>query len=144
MFLKYAFFNKCVILLFIFIFLYISNKKVKIYFNTNVEDDIMASVEIAKNFIIRSSNGILDKKPPLKNFINPRISSIIPLYNCENTILRAIRSIQNQNIEDIEIILINDFSKDKILMMINQLQKEDPRIIIINDKKEYVHYILFR
>ena len=95
----------------------------------------MTSVERSKNFIIRSSNGKLDKKPPLKNFNNQRISSIIPLYNCENTILRAIRSIQNQNIEDIEIILVNDFSKDKTLMMINQFQKEDPRIIIINNKK---------
>ena len=135
MFSKYFFVNKCIILSFILIFIYTSYKKDRIYYNINVEDDIMTSVERSKNFIIRSSNGILDKKPPLKNFNNQRISSIIPLYNCENTILRAIRSIQNQNIEDIEIILVNDFSKDKTLMMINQFQKEDPRIIIINNKK---------
>ena len=79
MLLKYFFFNKCVILLFILIFIYTSNKKVRIYFNTNVEDDIMATVERAKNFIIRSSKGILNKKPPLKNINNPRISSVIPL-----------------------------------------------------------------
>jgi len=135
MFSKYFFVNKCIILSFILIFIYTSYKKDRIYYNINVEDDIMTSVERSKNFIIRSSNGKLDKKPPLKNFNNQRISSIIPLYNCENTILRAIRSIQNQNIEDIEIILVNDFSKDKTLMMINQFQKEDPRIIIINNKK---------
>ena len=141
MFLKYSFFNKCAILLFILIFIYTSNKKVRIYFNTNDEDDIITSVDRAKNFILRCSNGILDKKPPLKNFNNPRISSVIPLYNCENTnncentILRAIRSIQNQNIKDIEIILVNDFSEDKTLMLINQFQKEDPRIKIINNKK---------
>ena len=135
MILKYSFFNKCVILLFFLILIYSSYIKIRIYFNTNAEDDIMAAVERAKNFIIRSSNGILDKKPPLKNFNNPRISSVIPLYNCENTILRAIRSIQNQNIKDIEIILVNDFSEDKTLMLINQFQKEDPRIKIINNKK---------
>ena len=135
MFSKYFFVNKCIILSFILIFIYTSYKKDRIYYNTNIEDDIMTSVERSKNFIIRSSNGILDKKPPLKNFNNQRISSIIPLYNCENTILRAIRSIQNQNIEDIEIILVNDLSKDKTLKMINQFQKEDPRIIIINNKK---------
>jgi len=135
MFSKCFFVNKCIILLFILIFIYTSYKKDRIYYNTNIEDDIMTAVERAKNFIIRSSNGILDKKPHIKNFNNPRISSIIPLYNCENTILRAIRSIQNQNIEDIEIILVNDLSKDKTLKMINQFQKEDPRIIIINNKK---------
>ena len=91
MILKYSFFNKCAILLFFLILIYSSYIKIRIYFNTNAEDDIMAAVERAKNFILRCSNGILDKKPPLKNFNNPRISSVIPLYNCENTILRAIR-----------------------------------------------------
>ena len=63
------------------------------------------------------------------------ISSIIPIYNCEKTIKSAIRSIQNQNLSDIEIILVNDFSKDNSLKIIENLKKEDKRIIIINNKK---------
>ena len=66
---------------------------------------------------------------------NPKVSAIIPLYNCEKTISRAIKSIQNQNISNIEIILVNDFSTDETLSTIEQLQKEDPRIIIINNQK---------
>ena len=37
--------------------------------------------------------------------------------------------------EDFEIILVNDFSKDKTLSYITDLQKEDPRIKIINNLK---------
>ena len=40
-----------------------------VYYSINVEDDIMAAVERAKNFIIRSSNGILDKNLPLRILI---------------------------------------------------------------------------
>ena len=68
---------------------------------------------------------------------NPKITIIIPLYNSGKLIKLIVRSIQNQNIDDIEIILINDFSNDNgiTLQVINQLQKEDQRIIIINNRK---------
>ena len=42
----------------------------------------------------------------------PKISTVIPVYNCEKTIKAAVRSIQNQDMADIEIILVNDFSKE--------------------------------
>jgi glycosyltransferase involved in cell wall biosynthesis len=68
---------------------------------------------------------------------NPLISVIIPVYNCERTIKWAIKSIQKQNITEIEIILVNDFSKDASLSIITELQKTDLRISIINNKKNY-------
>ena len=43
----------------------------------------------------------------------PKASVIIPLYNCEETIMPAIHSIQYQNLSQLEILLINDYSKDK-------------------------------
>ena len=66
---------------------------------------------------------------------NPKASIVIPIYNCEKFIHRAIRSIQNQNIFDLEIILVNDFSTDNTLYVLEKYQKEDPRIKIINNKK---------
>ena len=42
----------------------------------------------------------------------PKISVIIPVYNCEDTIRSSINSIQYQRLDEIEIILVNDFSKD--------------------------------
>ena len=64
-----------------------------------------------------------------------KISVVIPVYNKEIIIKRTLRSIQNQNMKDIEIILINDFSIDNTLKTIKQFQNEDSRIKIINNKK---------
>ena len=65
----------------------------------------------------------------------PIASSIIPVYNSKNFISRAIKSIQNQNILNIEIILVDDKSTDDTLLFIKELQKSDPRIKIISNKK---------
>ena len=65
----------------------------------------------------------------------PIISVVIPVYNCNKTIKAAVRSIQNQNMGDIEIILVNDLSKDNTSKIIQELSEEDPRIKIINNKK---------
>ena len=67
---------------------------------------------------------------------NPKISAIIPVYNCENTIKAAVRSIQNQNMAEIEIVLVNDNSKDNTSKIIHELEKEDPRIKILNNQKQ--------
>ena len=64
-----------------------------------------------------------------------KISVVIPVYNCEKTIKAAIRSIQNQDMANIEIILVNDFSKDNSLTIIKELMKEDQRIKLINNEK---------
>ena len=66
---------------------------------------------------------------------NPKISVIIPIYNSEKIINKTIKSVQNQNMLDIEIILVNDFSEDKSLLIIQKLKDEDPRIKIINNEK---------
>ena len=42
-----------------------------------------------------------------------KISVIVPVYNSEEFIERCIKSIINQTLKDIEIILINDGSTDK-------------------------------
>ena len=73
-----------------------------------------------------------------QNFLisdNPKITVIIPIYNGEKIIKSSIRSIQNQNMTDIEIIIINDFSEDNTSKIIEELKKEDPRIKLINNDK---------
>ena len=45
------------------------------------------------------------------------------------------RSIQNQNYDKIEIILIDDFSEDNSTKIIENIQNEDERIILIKHKK---------
>ena len=44
--------------------------------------------------------------------MEPKISVIVPIYNSEKYLKKCIDSILNQTLEDIEVILINDGSKD--------------------------------
>ena len=66
---------------------------------------------------------------------NPKLTAVIPAYNCQNTIKAAVRSIQNQNMAKVEIILVNDNSKDNTSKIISELAMEDPRIKTINNEK---------
>ena len=93
------------------------------------------SFKIAFEFLSNNTKGIITKEIPNEPIENPIASAVIPIYNSKNYITRAIRSIQNQNIKDIEIILINDYSTDGSLSLITEMQKEDKRIKIINNKK---------
>ena len=66
---------------------------------------------------------------------NPIITAIIPLYNCDKTISSSLRSIQNQNNTNIEIILIDDLSTDNSKGIIKQIQINDKRIKLIENKR---------
>ena len=43
----------------------------------------------------------------------PKVSVIVPVYNVEKYVLRCLSSLENQTLQDIEIIVVNDGSKDK-------------------------------
>ena len=62
----------------------------------------------AKNFLENNINGTLLRNVSSLPIENPIATAVIPVYNSKNYILKAIRSIQNQNIMNIEIILVND------------------------------------
>ena len=108
-------------------------RKEDIYFEEKFPK-ISKSFKNAKNFLQKCLKGILNNKTIIKTE-KPKISAIMSFYNNNKTISRAIRSIQNQNISDIEIILINDFSTDDSLSIVENIQKNDSRIKIMNNKK---------
>ena len=58
----------------------------------------------------------------------PRVSIIIPAWNAEQTILRALDSAQSQTINDIEIIVIDDASADSTVDLVKSRALADPRI----------------
>ena len=101
------------------------------------KDEMLAS---GRSFLDKCLDGILINNKSnsyLSNNENkgPLISVIIPVYNCEKKIKAAIRSVQNQNYQNFEIILVNDFSKDNSSKVIEEMQKEDNRIKLLNNKK---------
>ncbi|TAH60604.1 MAG: glycosyltransferase [Gottschalkiaceae bacterium] len=62
-----------------------------------------------------------------------KISVVIPCYNCEEYISKTIRSLLEQTISPLEIILINDASTDKTLDILREIEKERYDIVrIIN------------
>jgi len=70
-----------------------------------------------------------------KKMDKPKISIISPIFNSELFILRFLKSIQSQNFNDLEIILIDDCSKDNSIKLIKEYQKIDHRILLIKNKK---------
>lgn len=70
-----------------------------------------------------------------KKINKPKISVIIPIYNCQDTIDLTLKSIHFQNFNEIEIILINDHSSDNSSHIIEELKIMDQRINIINNFK---------
>ena len=78
------------------------------------------------------SNILMDeKKYPLVK--RPKISAIIPIYNGGKYLHYSLRSVQNQKMKDIEIILIDDYSTDNTLKIIEKYMKQDVRIRFIKN-----------
>lgn len=69
---------------------------------------------------------------------NKLVSIIIPVYNVELLIRDCIESILNQTYKNIEIILIDDGSKDKSGLICDEYAKKDDRITIIHKENEGV------
>lgn len=61
-----------------------------------------------------------------------KISVIIPCYNAEKYIKKCINSICKQTFKDFEIVIVNDCSTDSSLTIIQEFEKKDNRIKIIN------------
>jgi len=62
----------------------------------------------------------------------PLVSIIIPCFNCSKTIKRCLNSVVNQTYKNIEIIVVNDGSRDDTLSILKKYQSRDPRIVLIN------------
>ena len=107
-------------------FLVLKNKR------TNKSINEINSLEYYKNIC---EKGILLKSEKFKRVENPKISIISAIYNRGKYILRFLRSVQNQFFNDIEIILVDDFSKDNTVEIIKNLQKFDERIILIKNNE---------
>ena len=66
----------------------------------------------------------------------PKVSIIVPVYNAEKYLERCISSIRNQTLNDIEIILVDDASKDNSPLICDEYAKTDFRIKVIHKENE--------
>ncbi len=65
---------------------------------------------------------------------NPKISVIIPVYNAAPFLEEAFESVLSQNFDDIELVCVNDGSKDNSLEILNEFAKNDPRVKVIDQE----------
>lgn len=61
-----------------------------------------------------------------------KVSVIVPVYNVENYLSQCLESIISQTLRDIEIICVNDGSKDSSKSILEKFQALDERIVVVN------------
>lgn len=64
----------------------------------------------------------------------PKVSVIIPVYNAQDYLGRCLDSVCNQTLKDIEIICVNDCSKDNSLNILNEYAEKYPNMKVIDCK----------
>lgn len=69
----------------------------------------------------------------------PLISIVVPVYNLENYIEKTLKSIFAQTYENIEVIAINDGSKDLTAKILDEYAEREPRLIVIHKENEGVN-----
>ena len=109
-------------------------KEIKFFINNLKKRNIYNILEEINKWINKCQNESLNF-----DFTNSRekakITALITLFNSQNSISTAVRSIQNQLFYDIEILVVEDCSTDNSQTIIQNMQKKDKRIKIIKNKK---------
>ncbi len=120
-----------------FIFI-VQNKKSseKITSNNLVVRNLYKELTDLQLYVDNVLNGILiDKNIKFYASKEPKISIVISVYNGEAFLKTALLSIQNQDFKDIEIVIVDDCSKDNSIHLINNMMINDPRIVLFKNKE---------
>ena len=96
-----------------------------------IEENLMPFLLYAKSI----KEGNFSKISYNKSYSNPKVSFIASVFNKEIYLNSFISSMQLQDLKEIEIILVDDFSADNSFKIINNFIKRDKRIKMIKNKK---------
>jgi len=106
-----------------------------LFINYTYKDDIKNQIIPNLKYIELSKRRILLHENDFKKSENPKITIVITTFNRQQYINSTLRSIQNQDLLDIEIIVVDDFSRDNTISLVKVFQKNDPRIILLQNKE---------
>ena len=113
-----------------------SSNQVSFFYTFFVENEISR----IKNFWkLNVKNELIDYEK-IKNYKkreNPEVSVIITVYNQVNCFYKALRSVQNQSLKNLEIFIVDDCSSDNSIEIIESYQKKDNRIILLKHLYNY-------
>src|ERR671933_1399106 len=76
--------------------------------------------------------------------MNPKYSLVIPVYNEDKSIAelyRRLSAVLDQLGESVEVILVNDGSRDRTLSLLRDLHEKDPRFYYISLARNFGHQI---
>ena len=105
-----------------------------ISFDRTIEMNAFEEQIHIQNYVDLVLNGtLIDKDKIYYPSNNPLISIVISVYNGEAYLKTALISIQNQDLKNIEIIMVDDGSKDNSINLIKELMKTEPRIILLEN-----------
>ena len=112
------------------------NNSNSFFYTFFIENEIS---KIKKFWNFNRNNALINKTEirELNNKGIPDISVIITVYNQKNCLFKALRSVQNQSIKSVEIIIVDDGSSDNSLSIILKYQKEDNRIVLLSHMYNY-------
>lgn len=76
--------------------------------------------------------------------MSPKYSFVIPVYNEEKTILelyQRVNAVMKQLDGSVELILVNDGSRDRSLQLLRDLHRKDPRICYLSLARNFGHQV---
>ena len=97
-------------------------------FKDNTRFVVKAFVNTPKGKVVISQSEPVELK--VRKFTHPEISLIIPAYNSENYIARSIDSALASNFDDLEIVIVNDGSKDNTQQILDWYSKNYPNVSV--------------
>ena len=71
----------------------------------------------------------------MSEVLKPKVSVVVPVYNVEKYVEKCLNSLVNQTFKDIEIIVVNDGSKDNSLEVVKKFEN-DTRVKIISQENK--------
>ena len=95
---------------------------------------VTEQIELIEEALVRYAEMIFITRNPMYVHYAPKISVVLPMYNCERFIEKSIKSILNQTFTDFELIAIDDGSKDKTAEIVRNI--DDPRIKLIRQRNK--------
>ena len=66
--------------------------------------------------------------------VNPTVSVVIPAYNAEGTLERLLECVLNQTWCELQVILVDDGSKDSTAEIAGKIAESDPRLTVIRQE----------